>query len=116
MSDENSTPIDVGFLKEVIGNDKEFELELFEIFIKNSGQNISNMHKAMDDNDSNAWYMASHAFKGASSSIGAFKLSKALEIAQKSADEGGDRKNEIIAEVEEEYAKVEAFIKSDLGR
>ena len=116
MSDENSTPIDVSFLKEVIGDDKDFERELFEIFIDNAAKNIANMKKAMDDGDSNAWYMASHAFKGASSSIGAFKLSKTMEMAQTSANENNDRKSEIIAEVKEEYAKVEAFINGILGQ
>jgi HPt (histidine-containing phosphotransfer) domain-containing protein len=71
--------IDMEFLNSVIDDDIDFKRELFSIFVENANRNIVKMEDAIKDNDTNSWYMASHAFKGASASIGAFDLSKVLE-------------------------------------
>ncbi len=112
MSDK---PIDLDFLENVIGDDKEFERELCEIFIDNSAQYMSKMEETAQSGDGNGWYMASHAFKGASASIGAFPLSKVLETAQKSSEEPTEVKEKLLAEAKAEYVKVEEFIKKDMG-
>lgn len=83
---DNKLPIDLDFFQKIIGNDVEFEKELFEIFVDNSKFNISKMENALISKDSNVWYMGAHALKGSSASIGAFYLSQLLEIAQKNAD------------------------------
>lgn len=111
----NNQPIDLDFLKDVIGDDKDFERELCEIFVGNAAEYIAKMEETAQNGDSNAWYMASHAFKGASASIGAFPLSKILEVAQKSSEESSEVKGKILSEAKEEYAKVESFIKKDIG-
>ena len=73
--------IDMEFLRSIIENDVEFEKELFAIFVENANRNFIKMEEAVGK-DNQAWYMASHAFKGASASVGAFDLSKILEDAQ----------------------------------
>ena len=75
--------IDIEFLRSIIENDFEFEKELFAIFSENATRNVTKMEDAIKSGDSNSWYMSSHAFKGASASIGAFQLSNILEYAQK---------------------------------
>ena len=72
--------------------------------------NISKLDKALKDEDNNSWYMASHALKGSSASIGAFPLSRILEVSQKSSDFDSDKKIEIFLQVKEEFRKVEDYI------
>ncbi len=107
---DNKQPIDIDFLKKIIGNDVEFEKELFQIFIDNSKYNVSKMEGALISKDANVWYMASHALKGSSASIGAFSLSQILEISQKSADLEVEEKQKIFEKVKEEFKNVENFI------
>ena len=85
-------PIDLDFLRGIIDNDLEFEKELFAIFVENANQNIAKMQDAVNNSDGNSWYMASHAFKGSSASIGAFNLSKILEYAQNHQKETFDER------------------------
>ena len=114
---ENNTrkrAIDTEFLRSVIDDDKEFEKELFAIFSENAHRNITKMEDAIKDGDNNSWYMASHAFKGASASIGAFDLSKVLEYAQKHPEDNAEGKSEILKKVREEFALVLDFINEEI--
>jgi len=106
--------IDTEFLRSIIENDIEFEKELFAIFSENAHRNITKMEDAIKSGDNNSWYMASHAFKGASASIGAFDLSKVLEHAQKNPEENAEDKNEVLKKVREEFALVLDFINEEL--
>ncbi len=108
--------IDVEFLRNVIDNDREFEKELFAIFTENAARNIQKMEEAMNKNDNNAWYMASHAFKGAAASIGAFNLSKLLEYAQKHSDENAAAKADVVQKVRAEFKLVQEFIDAELAK
>ena len=102
--------IDIDFLRKIIGNDVVFEKELFEIFLDNSRYNISKLDNALKNQDNNAWYMASHALKGSSASIGAFALSRVFEISQKSSDIEVEKKMEIFEQIKNEFKKVENYI------
>jgi len=110
----NKIAIDLKYLRNVIEDDRELEKELFIMFIENGKKNIQKMDKSISENNSNDWYMASHAFKGASSSIGAFDLSRALEIAQHSYLDDQQRKNEILATIKKEFDYVITFINLEL--
>jgi HPt (histidine-containing phosphotransfer) domain-containing protein len=107
---ESKQPIDIDFLKNIIGDDKNFEKELFEIFIDNVKYNISRLQTAFEQSDCNSWYMASHALKGSSASIGAFELAKILELAQKNSDNDSDSKAKILDNIKQEFQIVENFI------
>lgn len=106
--------IDTEFLRGIIENDKEFEKELFKIFAENAHRNIVKMEDAIREGDNNSWYMASHAFKGAAASIGAFELSKILEYAQKHPEEDASKKAGIVDQVREEMVRVLEFINQEL--
>jgi len=110
----NKIAVDLKYLRNVIEDDRELEKELFIMFVENGKKNIQKMEKSIIENNSNDWYMASHAFKGASSSIGAFDLSKVLEIAQHSYLEDQQRKNEILVIINKEFDHVISFISSEL--
>lgn len=106
--------IDMEFLRSIIENDAEFEKELFVIFSENVHRNMAKMEDAIKSGDNNSWYMASHAFKGAAASIGAFDLSKILEYAQKHPEETVEQKNEVIKKIREELQLVLKFINEEL--
>ena len=109
------TSIDKDFLKSIVENDKEFEKELFVIFTENANRNVSKMESAIVSKDNNSWYMASHAFKGAAASIGAFDLSKVLEYAQRNSEDVEELKNETLSQVKTELALVLEFIKAEVA-
>ncbi len=107
--------IDMEFLRSIIENDIEFEKELFAIFVENAHRNVLKMEEAIRTNDNNSWYMAAHAFKGASASIGAFDLSKILEYAQKHPEDNNDNKLELIKKIKDELSVVIEFINEELS-
>lgn len=114
---ENQTrkrAIDTEFLRSIIENDIEFEKELFAIFSENAHRNMVKMEESIKSGDNNSWYMASHAFKGASASIGAFDLSKILEYAQKHPEESVEQKLAVLNKVREEFRYVLDFINEEL--
>jgi len=115
MADNLKQAIDMDFLRTIVDNDKEFEKELFDIFVENAKRNIQKMEDANKSGDNNSWYMASHAFRGASASIGAFDLSKLLEYAQKHPEEGSEQKLAVLKKVNEEFNLVVAFINQRLS-
>jgi HPt (histidine-containing phosphotransfer) domain-containing protein len=100
MTEKKITEVlDLEYLNSIIEDDKEFEKELFKIFIENSLKNIIKLEEAITNNDVNSWYMASHGFKGASSSIGAFELARNLDLAQKNLEETPERKKQMIIKI-----------------
>ncbi len=111
---QNKKAIDTEFLRSIIDNDKEFEKELFTIFSENAHRNIAKMGDAIKNSDNNSWYMASHAFKGAAASIGAFDLSKSLEYAQKHPEEDAQKKLIVLNNIREELQCVLNFIDQEL--
>ena len=114
MNEKTKKAIDIDFLRSVIEDDREFEKELFAIFTENAQRNIVKMEEAIKKVDNNAWYMASHAFKGAAASIGAFELSKSLEYAQRHPEDNMEEKNEILQKIRDEFKMVVDFINEEL--
>lgn len=108
--------IDVEFLSKIIGDDKEFERELFEIFLDNSKFNIAKLQKSVEENDNNSWFMAAHALKGSSASIGAFNFSKKLDLAQKNSSSDTNAKTKMLEEIKSGFAEVENFILSKIAK
>lgn len=104
------SPVDLEFLKSVIDDDAEFQKELFAIFIENANRNIEKMEDALKSSNNNSWYMAAHAFKGASASIGAMTLAGILEHAQKFPEETVEQKSAILNQVKEELRLVIEFL------
>lgn len=106
--------VDIEFLRGIIEYDRDFEKELLNIFCENAHRNIAKMDDAIKSGDNNSWYMASHAFKGAAASIGAFDLSKVLEYAQKNPEEDSESKMKTLGKVREEFRFVLDFINEEL--
>jgi HPt (histidine-containing phosphotransfer) domain-containing protein len=71
------------------------------------------MEKSLAESDNNGWYMASHALKGASASIGAFDLSKVLEYAQTHPKDEDKDKIRVLDEIKKELERVSLFINEE---
>lgn len=115
-SQVDNQAIDIEFLRGIIENDKEFEKELFEIFVENAKKNIEKLEEAIVASDNDSWYMASHAFKGAATSVGAFDLAETLETAQQSPDENGSIKKEILKNIKDDFELVLNFINRNIAK
>lgn len=107
--------LDLEFFRGVVGDDKDFEKELFEIFLDNSKKNIALMEDAAKNGDDNGWYMSSHAFKGSCASIGAFDLSKVLQTAQNSNESDQETKMAILKQVKDGFKEVEKVIIAEIS-
>lgn len=106
--------IDLEFLNKIIGDDKDFERELFEIFIDNSKFNVNKLQKSIEENDNDSWFMAAHALKGSSASIGAFNFSKKLDAAQKNSSNDINTKIKMLEDIKISFIEVENFIKNKI--
>ena len=104
--------IDINFLREAIGNDVEFEKELFNIFLESANKNTFKLRNSLTSKDNTLWYEAAHALRGSASIIGAFELSRALEDAQDYFKDGLTKKNKILKSIERELEIVVTFIKN----
>ena len=117
-NDDNfrSPAVDLRFLREATLGRKDFERELFEMFFSTSNDNIVKIEKSLAENDNKIWYSASHDLKGASASIGAFPMAKALEYAHHNFDSPNEKKITMLAEIKEEFAKACDFIEKETGK
>jgi HPt (histidine-containing phosphotransfer) domain-containing protein len=105
MSQELAT-LDVEFFNSIIDNDTEFRNELFAIFKESSASSLEKMANSLEREEFSSWYAAAHAFKGASSSIGAFSLAASLEKAQQAIDKSYQEKSSILAEIKQKYSSL----------
>lgn len=98
--------IDITYLESLIDDDPVFAEELFKIFAENVARNLEKMDGAIKATDNNSWYMACHAFKGSAASVGAFNLSKMLEIGQKNPDSTREEKSILLEGIKRESVEV----------
>lgn len=107
--------IDISFLRQVTGSDTEFEKELFTIFLESSRSNLEKMEKSIVDKDDASWHLAAHSFKGSSASIGAFDLSKILELAQYHSKGMFEEKAILLEKIKVEFNLVIDFINKQIA-
>jgi HPt (histidine-containing phosphotransfer) domain-containing protein len=107
--------LDMEFLRQVTGSDIEFEKELFLIFLESSRNNLEKMEKSIADKNDTNWHLAAHSFKGASASIGAFDLSKTLELAQYHPKGLFEEKAALLKKIQTEFDLVTDFINKQIA-
>jgi len=111
------SPVDMKHLQEITGGDSEFEREITELFLKDTGEHLSWLKKAIDEGNATALEMEAHTIKGAGVNIGADKfgeLALALERAGKSGSlEGAQDKLTVL---EEEFQRVKDFLEEQKGK
>ena len=113
--EQTEEPVDLSTLLDSVGDDEEVIAQLVDIFLENSRQRVTMLQKAIDSGDTAEIGSQTHAFKGASGSIGAmplFELCRELEMLLK------DGKMMELARcyqmVSAEFERVEEFFKNRL--
>lgn len=106
--------LDMEFLREATLGDRDFERELFILFLDSTKVTIDRLEQAFKNKDNDAWYSMAHSIKGSSSSIGAFYLSKISEYAQLHPKEENDKKSKVLADIKAEFQRVVEFINREM--
>jgi len=94
-----------------------FLSELIDIFLKEQGQNLSRLRKAMDARDDASLERVAHTMKGSCGNLGARDLSKVCSDLQGVARSGDWSKNEaLVARIEADAVGVEAELRAQKVR
>ncbi|MDP3285636.1 MAG: Hpt domain-containing protein [Desulfobacterales bacterium] len=80
-----------------IGFDNEDYLELIELFINTTTDDIAKLKTAINNGDFNAAENAAHSIKGAASSLGLMEISDEAKKIEYAAKGGADKLTEISA-------------------
>jgi len=89
--------------------------QIFESFLSDGEARISVLKRALEKSDAVALRTASHALKGASSNIGAHRITDIAEQLQALGEEGSVKgAAELVAELEMEFSQVRAEIATEL--
>ena len=106
-----SSPVDMKHLEEITGGDSEFEREIAELFLKDTGEHLSELKKAIDEEHAAALEMEAHTIKGAALNMGANKLGElALALETKGQSGSLEGAQDKLTELEEEFRHVKDFL------
>lgn len=107
---EETTPVDLGHLRDFTDGDPEEEKEFFEIYLKQSEIIIDTLEGSLEDNKE--WEDAAHKLKGASANLGANRLANICSEAEDKYKAPKEQKTELLKAIKEELSRVEVFINS----
>ena len=103
-------------LREMIGGDDEFLVELIDTFLADAPQMLADMRQAAADGDAAVLHRAAHSLKSNSAEFGAMTLSelcRELEAMGKASTlDGADEK---VARAETEYEKAKVALEAVRG-
>lgn len=84
---ENFKYINLGYLEEVSGGDKDFKKELIQIFLKQVPEFISNMHQFLSDDEKSNLAKEAHTAKSSALIFSMEETGKTLKRIQLLAEE-----------------------------
>ena len=100
-------------LREMIGNDRELEQELFEEYISSSSLLIDELRAYSEkDSDSEFWKKSAHALKGITQNLGANDLSELCKKAQEGFMLTSEDKSKLVTAIEAENKKVLEYLET----
>jgi len=109
-------PIDVERLRRTFEDDAVLA-ELYAMYVQDTAQRIAELRQALDAGESERVGRASHALKGSSGNIGAGTMREvAAELEKARVEDGTDRATALLGTLEQEFARVEAFINEFIAR
>jgi HPt (histidine-containing phosphotransfer) domain-containing protein len=105
------TPVDLSRLEEIAGDDPEFIDELLDTFVESTRELMTPLRAGVAARDAGAIERESHRLKGSSANIGAIVLqARSFELEQLGRAGSVDGAEEILAAIEAEFGRVEAFL------
>lgn len=102
--------LDLDHLSGFTGGDPDFECQVLDIFVENAPGYLDDLCRIEQEN----WKMTAHKLKGAARSIGAWRLARAAERAEKmpSPPPEDPRRTEITNLLSQRLQDLTQFIKS----
>jgi HPt (histidine-containing phosphotransfer) domain-containing protein len=102
-------------LQEITGGESEFEREITELFLKDTGEHLSRLKKAIDEGNATALEREAHTVKGAGSNMGADKFSElALALERKGKSGSLEGAQDMLTELEAEFRRVKDFLEEQV--
>lgn len=111
-SDSHQNPIDLKHLRDITDGEKEVEREIFQLFLQNAEECLMLLSRHCEDQISKTWQDVSDELKGASASLGAFRLSKLCHQAESASQASLHEKKIIIEEISKEIRVIKHFLKT----
>jgi PAS domain S-box-containing protein len=111
-----NTPVDLGILRDAVGDDPEVVNSLISLFLENSAERLKNLEEALRNRDFERIEREAHSFKGASGNVGAVELYDLLYQLEKA---GKNRQLKVAEEVwtvvRSEYGRVKEYLEQVLA-
>lgn len=107
-----SNPVTLDNLHDMTGGDRELEKELFDVYINSAEDCLKGLKFNIGPGQEDGWRTQAHAWKGMSLNLGAETLGKLCAEAQFNHLAPQEKKQEMLAAIEEEYAKVKAYLRT----
>ncbi|HZF16476.1 MAG TPA: PAS domain-containing protein [Steroidobacteraceae bacterium] len=105
-------PVDLAALRNLVGDDAEFQRELIETFIASGDATLAQIVDALNTNDLAAVRKSAHSLKGASANIRAQALSNAAkELESRAAGENADACRAQLTSLRAHYERTRDFLK-----
>jgi PAS domain S-box-containing protein len=106
-------PVDLAALRDLVGDDTEFQRELIETFIASGDATLAQIVEALNANDLPTVRKSAHSLKGASANIRAQALSAAArELESRAAHDNADACREQLQPLRAQFERTRDFLKA----
>jgi HPt (histidine-containing phosphotransfer) domain-containing protein len=107
---EQINPVDLQHLRRYTMGDIKLEKEVLELFLGQLPVTIKALSEATSERD---WQIAAHTLKGSGSAVGAWRVARLAEHAERPATiKNAALRSQAIARIEEAAEEARAFIRS----
>jgi HPt (histidine-containing phosphotransfer) domain-containing protein len=107
-------PVDLKHLRRYTLGNRALEQEVLELFFAQLPSTIASLSQAASDRD---WHMAAHALKGSGRAVGAWRIARLAEQAERTALwKSPDQLQHTLALIEDAADEARRFIQDVYGR
>ncbi len=105
-------PINLARLGDTFGDDPEFLIEMYGIYVDDAGHRLAELDAALSPADTKKIESVAHALKGASGNVGAERMSNlAAELEKVDLAHAPQKAQDLAAALNAEFEAVCAFVK-----
>jgi HPt (histidine-containing phosphotransfer) domain-containing protein len=108
--EQTTSTVDLQHLRRYTMGDLKLEEEVLELFIGQLPETIKALSEASSDRD---WQIAAHTLKGSGSAVGAWRVARLAEQAERPAIiQNAALRSQVVARIREAAEEVRAYIRS----
>lgn len=111
-----SANLDSSYLNIIYGDDLEYAKEIFELFLQDTGKEMSKLVASMQASSHSTVYQIAHRIKPTLAMVGLTNASKIVQAIEERAIEGQAEYNDLIGEVEAIQNNRIPIVKQELTR